>query len=49
MPEEALEIGDVAVHDEEAYPGEGGFSRVDSATPTGVGSGASTALAGDHR
>jgi Amt family ammonium transporter len=29
MPDEELEIGDVAVHEEEAYPADEGFTRID--------------------
>ena len=47
MPEEDLEVGDLAVHDEEAYPADEGYTRVD---PSGggvlVGSGPPAAASG---
>jgi Amt family ammonium transporter len=32
MPDEELEIGDVAIHEEEAYPADEGFTRVDGSS-----------------
>ncbi|MHB1535434.1 MAG: ammonium transporter [Acidimicrobiales bacterium] len=38
MPDEMLEVGDAAVHDEEAYPSDEGFERIGyGSEPAGVG------------
>jgi Amt family ammonium transporter len=44
MPDEQLEVGDLAAHDEEAYPPDEGYTRVD---PLLVGSGSGSASSGD--
>ena len=59
MPEDELEIGDLAIHDEEAYPPDEGYTRVDMLASVGApGSGddgpptaqsSSESLAGDAR
>ncbi len=50
MPDDQLEIGDLAVHDEEAYPSDEGARRLDTAPPALVPAAPSTgALAGDVR
>jgi Amt family ammonium transporter len=41
MPDEDLEIGDLAVHDEEAYPADEGYTRVGELVGAGVGGGQS--------
>src|SRR5262249_40450749 len=38
MSDEELEIGDLAVHDEEAYPADEGYTRVGELTGVGAGS-----------
>jgi Amt family ammonium transporter len=39
IPDDQLEIGDAAVHEEEAYPPDEGYTRVDGGVLTGVGAG----------
>jgi Amt family ammonium transporter len=39
MPDDELEVGDLAIHDEQAYPPDEGYTSVE--LPTGVGSRAS--------
>jgi Amt family ammonium transporter len=38
MPDEELEVGDLAVHDEEAYPPDEGYTRVDMLASVGASS-----------
>ena len=45
MPDDLLEVGDQAIHDEEAYPGDEGYVRTDMLST--VGASASESQAGD--
>jgi Amt family ammonium transporter len=37
MPDEQLQVGDVAIHDEEAYPADEGYTRVGELAGVGAG------------
>jgi Amt family ammonium transporter len=46
MPDEELEIGDLAIHDEEAYPADEGYTRVGVGELVGAGVGGGAPLTG---